>query len=440
MVVPLAAAAPRLPATFFCGRVAAPLRELPETYVVHYSEVALKGKNRPEFVRTLRRNIRRALASDREASLELDEGRFLLTTSAGPEEVTGGLSKVFGVAWFAKTSVVGPSYQELRDAALAVAGRGEAGSFRISARRVDKSFPLDSMEIERRLGAEVVKKTGRKVDLSDPDESVHVDVMRDKALVYSDRTRGPGGLPVGTAGRVIHLFSGGIDSPVAAWLLMKRGCVPVYLHFYLAPTPSYPLESKVLGLVKVLSAYSGKCTLLLIPFDEYQLAASEAAADLEPSLFRRFMRLTAEVLAPHLGASAISTGDCLSQAASQTLWNLAVFDAGSTLPILRPLLSYDKEEVVSIARKIGTYELSIQEYKDCCAIITRHPRTRARADIISRFSERLNFRELAIASIRKGTLATYNPAKGEVRTSSLAEARALLSGPARGRRSSQSEI
>jgi thiamine biosynthesis protein ThiI len=427
MLVLLAVAAARSPATFFCGRGAAPLRKLAETYVVHYSEVALKGRNRPDFIRILRRNIRRALASDREASLELDEGRFLLRTSADPEDVVGGLSKVFGVAWFAKTSLVGRGYQNLRDAALEVARRGGAGTFRISARRTDKSFALDSMEIERRLGAEVVQETRRRVDLSNPDESIHVDVMRDKALVYSDRTRGPGGLPVGTAGRVIHLFSGGIDSPVAAWLLMKRGCVPIYLHFYLAPTPSYPLESKILGLVKVLSAYSGKCTLLLIPFVEYQLATSEAPADLEPSLFRRFMRLTAETLAPRLNASAISTGDCLSQAASQTLWNLAVFDSGSTLPILRPLLSYDKEEVVSVARRIGTYELSIQDYKDCCAIVARHPRTRARAEMISRFSERLNFRELALTSIRKGTLATYNPAKGETKTSSLADATALPS-------------
>jgi thiamine biosynthesis protein ThiI len=440
MIVLLAIATSRIPATFFCGRAAAPLRDLAETYVIHYSEVALKGKNRPDFIRTLRRNIRRALASDREASLELDEGRFLLRTSADAQNVSGGLSKVFGVAWFAKTSVVGRGYQDLRDATLEVARRGGAGTFRISARRTDKSSALTSMEIERRLGAEVVRQTGRKVDLSNPDESIHVDVMRDKALVYSDRTRGPGGLPVGTAGRVMHLFSGGIDSPVAAWLLMKRGCVPIYLHFYLAPTPSYPLDSKVLGLVKVLSAYSGKCTLLLIPFAEYQLATSEAPADLEPSLFRRFMRLTAEILAPSLSASAISTGDCLSQAASQTLWNLAVFDSGSTLPILRPLLSYDKEEVVSVAKRIGTYELSIQDYRDCCAIITRHPRTRARADMISRFSEGLNFRELALASIQKGTLATYNPAKGEVRTSSLAEARALLPRDTRNRRSSQSEI
>jgi tRNA uracil 4-sulfurtransferase len=390
-----------------------------ETYVVHYSEVALKGKNRPDFVRALRRNIVRALRGLGEATIGLDEGRFIVTTSANQEEVSRRLSQVFGVAWFARTAVAGPAYEEIRNGVLATARSGRGGSFRITARRTRKTFPLGSMEMERRLGAEVVGQTGRKVDLSRPEETIHVDVMSGKALVYSDRRKGPGGLPVGTSGRVMHLFSGGIDSPVAAWLLMKRGCTPVYLHFYLAPAPDYALESKVTRLVKALSAYSGKSTLLLVPFADYQLSTGGAPGDLEPSLFRRFMRVTAEALAPRFGASAISTGDCLSQAASQTLWNIASFDAGASFPILRPLLAYDKDEVIRLAERLGTYEMSIEEYKDCCAIITRHPRTRVKAEIISRYFTSLHLASVVDSSISDGTMATYNPDTDELKTSRL---------------------
>jgi thiamine biosynthesis protein ThiI len=217
----------------------------------------------------------------------------------------------------------------------------------------------------------------------------------------------------------MHLFSGGIDSPVAAWLLMKRGCTPVYLHFYLAPTPANVLESKVLRLIKVLSSFSGKSTMVLVPFAEYQLGTSDLPSDLEPSLFRRFMRLTGETLASRFGASGISTGDCLSQAASQTLWNLGVFDGGSVLPILRPLLTYDKEEVIRLARLIGTYDLSLEEYKDCCSMVTRHPKTRAKADIIGRYAETLDFPALISKSLEQGSLVTYSPASDETRIAPL---------------------
>jgi thiamine biosynthesis protein ThiI len=206
----------------------------------------------------------------------------------------------------------------------------------------------------------------------------------------------------------MHLFSGGIDSPVAAWLLMKRGCRPVYLHFYLAPTPDYALESKVGRIVKMLTEYSGRSTLLLIPFAEYQLATDGAPAGVEPSLFRRFMRITAEELAATFETPALSTGDSLSQAASQTLWNMAAADAGTSLPILRPLLGYDKEEIVQLARRIETYEPSIEEYKDCCAIITRHPKTRVKRELIDSLSAEFDLATLAKRCVKLGTLAQYD--------------------------------
>ena len=218
------------------------------------------------------------------------------------------------------------------------------------------------------------------------------------------------------------LFSGGIDSPVAAWLMMKRGCMPVYVHFYLAPSPLAALDSKITRLLKVLSAYGGKSTLVLVPFAEYQLATTGEAGDLEPSLFRRFMRMTCEALAPWFGASAIATGDSLSQAASQTLWNIGSFDEGSTLPILRPLLTFDKEEIIAMARKVSTYDLSLEEYKDCCAIITRHPRTRVKAGTISDAAAGLDFAKLVWSVIDGATLVTYNPSTDEMKSAPLADA------------------
>ena len=389
-------------------------------FVVHYSEIALKGNNRPEFVRALRKNINRALHGI-DHTCVLSEGRFLLRTDADEDEVSRRLGRVFGVSWYAPVATVKHDYAAILPAVLSSARGAGARSFKIVPRRADKSFAMTSQQLAKSLGAEVVRSTGMAVDLDNPGVSIHVDVVRGSALVYTDKRRGAGGLPLGTAGRTILLFSGGIDSPVAAWLLMKRGTRPVYLHFYLAPTPESAIDSKITRLVKVLSGYGGKSTLVLFPFAEYQLATAGVPSELEPSLFRRFMRMVAEGLAPRFDAGAISTGDSLSQAASQTIWNISSFDAGSTLPILRPLLTYDKEEIVSLARTIGTYDLSVEEYKDCCAMITRHPKTRVKPDLISEYVSRLALHDLVWKSMERATLVTYNPAGDVLRHSPLAE-------------------
>ncbi|MBI3859877.1 MAG: tRNA 4-thiouridine(8) synthase ThiI [Thaumarchaeota archaeon] len=391
------------------------------TYVVHYSEIALKGKNRPVFARLLRYNLRRALAQVGKVAVHESEGRLVLDFEGDESDAEERIAKVFGVAWFARASIVPSEYDSIREEVVARAESHPGGTFRITARRTDKSFPIGSQELATRLGGDVVSRTGRTVSLSEPDLAVNVDVLKGMAMVYSSKSRGPGGLPVGTSGRVLHLFSGGIDSPVAAWLMMKRGCRPVYLHFYLAPTPEYAIKSKVIKEVRRLSDYSGKSTVVLVPFAQYQIATTGVPGDLEPSLFRRFMRVTAESLAAKFGASAISTGDCLAQAASQTVWNLGVFDEGSSLPILRPLLAYDKEEVIQLARKIGTYEVSLEEYKDCCAIVTRHPKTRAKRELISQFAERLAFDQLARESVDAATLVSFDPATGSLKASPLKE-------------------
>lgn len=394
---------------------------MPSTYVVHYAEVALKGRNRPEFVRALRRNLSRALHG-MDPAIEHREGRLVVTAEGPGDEVARRIGSTFGVAWFSEASFVENDLQKMRSAVLEMAKGLHGTSFKVEARRSDKSFPMRSQEIAAAIGGSVAEETGMKVDLADPDVVFHLDVTRSRTAVYAGKQAGPGGLPVGTAGRVMLLFSGGIDSPVAAWLLMKRGCMPVYVHFYLAPSPLAAVDSKITRLVKVLSAYGGKSTLVLVPFAEYQLATTGRAEAFEPSLFRRFMRMTCEAIAPWFGASAVATGDSLSQAASQTLWNLAAFDDGSTLSVLRPLLTFDKEEIVGLARRISTYELSLEEYKDCCAIITRHPKTKVKADALSEAAESLGLRKLVWDVVDRSTLVTYNPATGALKSTPLGDA------------------
>lgn len=385
-----------------------------DTYVVHYSEIALKGQNRSEFVRVLRRNVARSLAPF-QPKVESRDSRIFVTMNADPGDVARKLSMVFGVAWFAKADIVDADYGKVEEATLNVARDSMSQTFMVDARRADRRFPIGSMELARKLGSAVVDETAMGVDLSDPGLRIHVDIIGEQALIYAKKFQGPGGLPVGTSGRVVHLFSGGIDSPVAAWLLLKRGVRPIYLHFYLAPTSAGPMQSKVTKLVKVLSAWGGKSTLVTVPFAEYQLATAGVPGELEPSLFRRFMRMTAEQLATRFGASAISTGDSLSQAASQTLWNISVFDTGSSFPVLRPLLSYDKEEIVRLAKRIGTYDLSLEEYKDCCAIVTRHPRTRVKASKIEEYVTGLGFTSLIFKSLESGSLVSYSPEGEELK-------------------------
>lgn len=388
------------------------------TYVVHYAEVALKGNNRPRFVSLLRRNILRSLARHGGGTVESLQGRLLVNSDG--EGVPDSLAKVFGVSWYASAVSVKPDYSKILGEALRQASEwGSDKKFRVSVRRADKSFPLTSSELAEKLGGEIARTTGMGVSLKQPDRTLHVDVLKGVALVYSERLRGPGGLPVGSSGRVMHLFSGGIDSPVAAWLLMKRGCSPVYLHFYLANSVDEVLESKVVRLVAKLAEYSGRSTLVLLPFSEYQVATAGAPQDSEPSLFRYFMRLAAEALAPRFGALAVSTGDSLSQAASQTLWNLGVLDSGCSLPILRPLLTYDKQEIVDLARRIGTYELSIEEYRDCCSIITRHPRTRASMGLVLDLASRFDFGRLLASTLDSGTIFSHDSSTGASRVTPL---------------------
>ncbi len=395
--------------------------------VVHYGEIGTKGANRQVFEASLRRNILAALSGLGEVRVKMVDNRFFVILEGEKiPDAKARLAKVFGIVWFAQVETSPLTYPEIRETVFSVlAGCQKEMTFRVSVRRPNKSFGMTSQELAGRLGEDVIERLGMAVNLTLPDVTLYVDVISDEALVYRERLKGPGGLPVGVSGRVLHLLSGGIDSPVAAWLMMKRGCRPVYLHFYVAPSADPIVHSKIGDLIRQLSQSGEDSRLILIPFSPYQLATTDLPPEFEPVVFRRFMRMVAESLASALEFPAISTGDNLAQVASQTLQNIACIDSGSSLPTLRPLLGYDKDEIIRLARQVGTYETSILDYKDCCSIVSRHPRTRMKIEDVDESCRRLRFDELATKCISLGSMATFRDDVVDLRPlSDVLEARA----------------
>lgn len=394
---------------------------MPETrasVVVHYAEIGTKGNNRPAFEGQLERNLLEKLDRVGRYKLELVDQRIIVRGEE-PESALSALREVFGVAWFAGVVECPLDYDAAREAALRLMSELKeakgVSTFRVTAKRANKKFELSSQQVAVRLGEDLLR-TGLRVDLSSPQATLFVDILSDRVLLYTSKTRGPGGLPVGVTGRVVHLLSGGIDSPVAAWLMMKRGCDLTYVHFYVAPTPEEVANTKMAGLLRTLSRYgTGGARMVLVPFPEYQVATSDLRADYEPVVFRHFMRIVAEKVARRVGAIATSTGDNLGQVASQTLYNLACIDAGSSMPTMRPVVGYDKSEIIEVAQRIGTYEDSISDYKDCCSIVSRHPRTRMNVEAVLEASRRYDFGQLAERALSHSGLLLIDAKTGEPR-------------------------
>lgn len=394
--------------------------KLQGSLVVHYGEIGTKGNNRPFFENQLQRNIREKVQPLGVFEVKLHDQRFILSAENHEALLRAVpiLKDIFGVVWLAQVFESPLDYPNAREAAveqlLELKASTDAVSFRVTAKRANKKFGLSSQEMAIRLGEDIVKETGLQVDLSNPQITLFVDILSDRILSYTSKTRGPGGLPVGTTGKVIHLLSGGIDSPVAAWLMMKRGCDPTYLHFFVAPSAQQILETKISSLLQTLTKYgTGHGRIVLVPFSPYQIATADLRQDYEPVVFRHFMRIVSEKIANLLDATAISTGDNLGQVASQTLHNLACIDAGTGMPIMRPLLGYDKSEIVGLAERIGTYHDSIADYKDCCSIISRHPKTRMNLEHVLEASRRYEFPSLAEEVLSKASLMRFDPTTGK---------------------------
>jgi len=360
--------------------------------VVHYSEIGLKGKNRPFFQRVLQEQIQRNIPAS--CSISLKHQRFFVKCNEASDYkgVLSGLNYVFGIAWFAPAYQVESDIKKI-ETFIKTHGKqilGAAKTFRISASRADKSFLKTSEEIDIILGQKVVDTFGLKVDLKHPDSEVFVNILPRFSLVYTDIHQGIRGLPVGSSGKVLSLFSGGIDSPVASWLMMRRGCKLSYLHFHAFRSVKEIEDSKIDTLFQILASYGGKSTVYFVPFSEFHARILNLNPRYELLLFRRFIVKFAETFAQKKAYGALVMGDSVGQVASQTLPYIGLTDRDVVLPILRPLISSTKEEIIALAKKIGTYEPSIKEYKDCCSIVSAHPTLNPKKRILEELEKKLD--------------------------------------------------
>jgi thiamine biosynthesis protein ThiI len=339
--------------------------------LVHYHEIALKGRNRPFFLGKLADNLRRATGDMPGVRVKILPGRLSVDVPDGVpwDVVRERVAAVFGIANFAPAHEVALDLPALKAAAVASL-RGRAfGSFRVTTKRSYKGFPKNSGEIDREVGAAVQEATGVRVDLEHPELTLFVEVLQDRIFYSCEKQKGPGGFPVGSSGRVMALLSGGIDSPVAAYRIMKRGCRVILVHFHAFPLQDRTTTDKARELARVLTRFQFRTRLLLVPFATVQQTIVAACpAPLRVVLYRRFMVRIAEALAPRMRAKALVTGESLGQVASQTLDNMAVIDEAAVGPVLRPLVGMDKEEITAEARRIGTFDVSTLPDQDCCQL------------------------------------------------------------------------
>jgi thiamine biosynthesis protein ThiI len=380
--------------------------------VVHYQEIALKGKNRPWFMGRLVRNLRSAVSDLDVQSVRALMGRIelVLGPGAAPEEVGDRVRRTFGVANFSYASR-GPLDLDVLAAAILrdLEGR-DCATFRVSARRADKRFPLTSPQIEREVGGRIKQARGWTVDLENPELVIHAEFLTNDVFYFFDKRRGPGGLPTGTAGRVLCLLSGGIDSPVAAWRMMKRGCSVTFVHFHSYPILSRASQDKARELVTLLTKWQQHSRLYLVAFGEIQQQVVLAApAPMRVVIYRRLMLRIAERIGQARRAQALVTGDVVGQVASQTLENLAVVGHVASLPLFRPLIGTDKDEITAQAIEIGTYPISIIPDQDCCTLFTpRNPQTRARLDAVEAAELRLPIDEMVERAVREALVEEFD--------------------------------
>jgi len=371
--------------------------------LVHYHELALKRGNRPLFLRQLGRNLLRATSDLGPATLRQLSGRLLLDLDgAAPlEAVRDRVTRVCGVSSVAIAYRVTSTVDQMKATiARLIEGRNFA-SFRISARRAFKTYPLTSVELNRELGAFVLGRAPTRVDLHHPELTIHVEVLPAETFVYLDRAAGPGGLPVGASGTVAALLSGGIDSPVAAWRMMKRGCRVGFVHFHSVPYLPPTSQAKARTLVERLTQWQYDSRLAQVPFGEIQReVVLSVPGPARVVVYRRLMIRIAEALARRWGAQALVTGESLGQVASQTLSNLARIDEVAGMPVFRPLIGMDKLEITDEARRLGTLEISIEPDADCCTLfVPRHPATRMSVDEVRAVEARLEVERLVAAGV-----------------------------------------
>jgi thiamine biosynthesis protein ThiI len=386
--------------------------------IVRCGEIALKGMNKPYFERMLVDRIRRNLKGFDGIDIKRQEGLIFIRVAKDLDidAIIKETSKVFGVASISKAIEAHPHLDDIGEAAVEymmnlIEERG-IKSFKVEAKRADKNFPIKSPEIARIIGAKVlIGCKVLKVDVHEPDVLLHVDVRSDKAYIYEGKVSGFGGLPLGTNGKGLILLSGGIDSPVAAWLMAKRGMFIEAVHFHSYPYTSPKAQQKVEELAGILASYCGRIkmhVINLLPIQEQ--IVSNCPEDETTILVRRFMMRIAERVAQKSDCMMLITGENLGQVASQTAESLVVTDSSVTMPVMRPLIAMDKIEIMDKAKEIGTYEKSIEPYEDCCTVfLPKHPTTKPKLDRILESESKLDCEALIQAALDSDEVITIRP-------------------------------
>ncbi|NGZ09321.1 MAG: tRNA 4-thiouridine(8) synthase ThiI [Nitrospira sp. LK70] len=384
--------------------------------IAHYHELALKGNNRDYFERCLIKNIRTALkdVGIRQVEDLHSRIRIRLPLEASLEVVRDRLRLVCGIVNFSLGRVVplelsNPNLDVLTTAVLEEIESQSFTTFRVTAKRADKRLALTSMDIERALGAAVCNRTGKKVSLKNPDLTIYVELLSKEAFCSAEKIEGPGGMPVGVSGKITCLISGGIDSPVAAYRMVKRGCLASFIHFSGRPLVSRASEEKVHELVRHLTTFQYESRLYVVPFGEIQREiVINTPAPFRVVLYRRMMVRIAEELARREQCWALVTGDSLGQVASQTPQNLCAIDEAAELPILRPLIGMDKREIIDEAKRLGTYETSIEPDQDCCKLfVPPHPSTKTRLDDVHKVEHLIDVATLVKRGVEKAELTEF---------------------------------
>ncbi|MFH2062628.1 MAG: tRNA uracil 4-sulfurtransferase ThiI [bacterium] len=384
-----------------------------DSILVHTDEITLKGANRAFFERALTENLRRQLAGVAELKMRVRKGLVLLWAerdlSAEREKIRAALRRTFGVSTYLLARRL-PAEMGALEAAVPELVAGWSGTFRATVRRADKNFSLTSVETARQVGGAALKSNPElKVDLTAPERTIYVEINHDGLFLSGERVDGPGGLPTGTTGTMVVLLSGGIDSPVAAWKLLRRGCRVIFVHCHSYPHVGRESIDKVRRLAKVLDGFQGGSVIYTVPIAAAQREIVAKAAEApRVLLYRRLMLRLAERIARRENALGLVTGDSLGQVASQTPENLLAVSAAAGLPIYRPLIGDDKRDITALSRTIGTYGISIEPHDDCCSVfVPDHPELRATPERLAAEESKLDYEELLRTALDTAERETF---------------------------------
>ncbi|XOB42257.1 MAG: tRNA uracil 4-sulfurtransferase ThiI [Candidatus Nealsonbacteria bacterium] len=382
--------------------------------VCHYHEIGLKGKNRKFFEEKLVLNIKRALP---EASFEFVKrisGRIIVKlTDAGfkkQAKIKNIIKDVFGIAYSAFAYDCKPEIKAIKNKALEILKLKRFKTFRIQTQRSDKDFPLTSQKVNEKVGAFIVDNLNKGVKLEKPGLTCFIEITKNQAFLYTEKIKGPGGLPVSVGGRAVVLLSGGIDSPVASYLTMKRGVKVVFVHFHAHPYTDKASIDKVKRIVEDLNRFQFNSKLYLVPFADVQKEiVLKVSAKLRVVFYRRFMLRIAQVIGEKEKALALVTGDSIGQVASQTLKNISVISEAASMPVLRPLIGFNKEEIIDQAKKINTFDISILPHQDCCArFLPARVETKADLKQVKLEEKKLDVEELVKKAVKGTELLTIS--------------------------------